>query len=645
MKSLSGLLVCVSALFAQETLTLPPALRADGVPPIPLALMERLDQYGDFRAASLQGWRPGARETLITTRFGNTPQLHLVKQPGGARSQLTFLRDRVQWGRWRPGHADQIVYGADTGGAEFTQLYLLDLATGRAVLLTDGKSQNSSPVFSRDGRWLAHGSTRRNGRDRDIYLVDLDQRGAARTLAEVTGGGWSPVAFSTDQKQLLVHEYRSAADSTLHVIDVASGSKRAITPQGTASWDGIGFTGDGKTVYAVTDMNSEFARIARIDLGTGSVSYPIRSSSQWDVDSASLSPDGRRLAYVRNEDGLSVLAVVDTASHQEVRLPALPAGVIGAGAGSNAIHWNRSGTEIAFSLTSVNSPPDVYSIQLDTAKLERWTQSETGGIDASRFRPPQIIKWKSFDGRMISGFLYRPPLSFTGRRPVIINIHGGPEGQSRPMYLGRNGYLVEEKGIALIYPNVRGSTGYGKTFLGLDNGFRREDSVKDIGALLDWIAAQPDLDPQRVMVTGGSYGGYMTLASMVHFNDRLRCAVEAVGISNFVTFLERTEAYRRDLRRAEYGDEREPKMRDFMQTTAPLNHVAKMRKPMMIVQGRNDPRVPWTESQQIVAALRQQQTPTWYLLAADEGHGFAKKANQDALQAATVLFIDEFLLK
>jgi dipeptidyl aminopeptidase/acylaminoacyl peptidase len=256
----------------------------------------------------------------------------------------------------------------------------------------------------------------------------------------------------------------------------------------------------------------------------------------------------------------------------------------------------------------------------------------------------RLVRWPTFDGREITGFYYHPPARFTGKRPVIIDIHGGPESQYRPVFLGRLNYFIQELGVALIEPNVRGSDGYGKTFLGLDNGMKREDSVKDIGALLDWIAAQPQLDASRVMVTGGSYGGYMTLAAATHYSDRLRAALDVVGISSFSTFLKNTESYRRDLRRVEYGDERDPAIAAFFERTAPLNNAAKITKPLFVIQGGNDPRVPRTESEQMVAKVKQGGTPVWYLMAKDEGHGFAKKGNRDFQFYATVMFIRQYLL-
>jgi len=287
----------------------------------------------------------------------------------------------------------------------------------------------------------------------------------------------------------------------------------------------------------------------------------------------------------------------------------------------------------------------VYSVDVSTAKLERWTASETGGLNPVNFVDPQLVTWKSFDGREISGWLCLPKTKPASEKyPVVINIHGGPEWQFRPGFLGRSNYYLHEMGVAILYPNVRGSTGYGKSFTELDNGFLREGTYKDIGALFDWIAMQPELDAERIMVTGGSYGGHMTLAVATRYNDRIACSVDVVGPSNLVTFLEHTESYRRDLRRVEYGDERDPKMRAYLESIAPMNHVQDITKPMMIVAGANDPRVPKSESDQMAAALEKNSTTVWYLAAKDEGHGFAKKKGADFQFYATVLFMQKYLL-
>lgn len=634
------LAITLSVLLWAEPLPVPPNLKADKMPAIPAELFEEIGRYAEFRSASLADWHPLERSILISTRFGNTPQLHRVAMPMGARKQVTFFQERVAGGSYRPGKADIILFSRDVGGGEWYQIYTQDVKTGKVTLLTDGgRTQNGGARWSQDGKQIVYSSTKRNGSDRDIWIMDVDDPKSARLLMQVKGGGWGTSDWSPDGKQLIVTQYFSAERSVLYLFDIASSKLTPITP--VEAKDSVGlakFSADGKSIYFTTTEGSDFERLAQMDLATKQVKF-LRPEIQWDVQGLDLTRDRSKMAYVTNEDGISRLRVMDLKTGKDLALPAIPDGIIG------GVSWHENGKELGFSLAHSRSVSDVYSIDITTGKLERWTESETGGLDVSEFAKPELIRWKSFDGLSISGFLYRPPGKFTGKRPVIINIHGGPEGQSRPGFIGGSNYYVNELGVAVIYPNVRGSTGYGRKFLSLDNGMKREDSVKDIGALLDWIKAQPNLDSERVMVTGGSYGGYMTLACMTRFNDRLRAGLDVVGIANWVTFLERTESYRRDLRRVEYGDERDPNMRDFLSTISPVNNASKITKPMFIVQGKNDPRVPYTESEQMVQAIRKNGGDVWYLLADDEGHGFAKRRNQDYQFAATVMFVKAHLLR
>ncbi len=634
--SLGVLLAVASVLpaFAQA----PANLTADGIPAIPAELRQDVARYLEFRSAVFNGWHPVRRELLVTTRFASTAQLHLVRQPLGMRKQLTFLTEPVASASYRPKTGDFIVFSQDRGGGEFYQIYRYD-SDGRITLLTDGKSRNNFGSWSRGGEWIAYSSTRRNGADTDIYLMNpADPARTDRLFLQLKGGGWSAGAWSFDDKRLLVREYISINKSRYHIADIATGKMECITPDEPASWAGARFARDGKSIIVITDSGSEFMTLARLDLATKKLT-PITGAGRWDVENIAQSADGKKLAYTVNEAGASVLRFLDLETGREIPSPKLPAGIIG------SMKWHDNNTDIAFTLTHARSPADTYSINIATGVLERWTESETGGLPAGTFVQPQLITFKSFDGLDISAFLYLPDTKkFPGPRPVLLNIHGGPESQSRPGFLAQNNYHLNELGIALVYPNVRGSSGYGKTFLTLDNGYKREDSVRDIGALLDTLAADPRLDPARMAVTGGSYGGYMSLATMIHYGDRMRCGIDVVGISNFLTFLKNTQDYRRDLRRVEYGDERDPEMRAFLEKISPTTNIAKIKKPMLIVQGKNDPRVPVTESEQVVAALRAQGNKVWYLMAADEGHGFRKKANADYQFITTILFLRENLL-
>jgi dipeptidyl aminopeptidase/acylaminoacyl peptidase len=612
-----------------------------GVPKIPVQMAEEVRRYTESRTAGLSSWHPTRREMLIVTRFADTHQIHLVKFPGGARTQLTFFKDGVGGATYQPTKGDYFVFEKDSGGNENYQKYRYDFANGAITLLTDGKSRNTGGLWSNGGDQFVYGSTRRNGQDVDLWVMNPSDPKSDRMLTQLQGGGWSTLDFSPDDRQLLISEYISANESYVWVLDMATGERHLFTPKSGAekvAYDNAQFSKDGKGIYVTTDRDSEFHRLAYIDLATKKHTY-LTDHIKWDVEGFDLSWDGRTIAFTVNENGLGVLHLLDTRSRKERSAPKLPPGL------AFPAHWHKNNRDLGFVYMSPRDPVDSYSLDVKTGKVERWTTSETGGINTESFSVPEVVHWKSFDDKTISGLFYKPPTKFTGKRPVMIDIHGGPEGQSRPWFQGEHNYFVNELGVAVIQPNVRGSTGYGKTFLQLDNGFLREGSYKDIGALLDWIKTRPDLDADRIMVTGGSYGGHMTLAVATYYPDRIRCALDIVGPSNLATFLEHTSAYRQDLRRAEYGDERDPKMREFLNRTAPLNNASKIIRPLFVVQGGNDPRVPLSESEQMVETVSKNGTPVWYLMAKDEGHGFAKKNNRDFLFYSTVLFVKEYLLK
>ena len=650
-------------------------LRVEGIPPVPRSLAERVGKYTEFRPVGVIAWHPTKHALLVGYRRGATTQLHLLDQPMGALEPLTDFPDPVGSATFEPKRGDYLVYARDTGGNEAAQLYRYDFASRRTTLLTDPSEKHGLGAWNHAGTAMLMTSTqldktagdaKRDTVTTDVSLLDPLKPEATRKIVRLPGGGWEEFRWAHGDRSLYALEYRSANESVVWKIDVADGTRMQVLPAlkgrraaRPVSYGDIHITRDGKRLVYVSDEEGEFRQMQVMDLATGR-HRALTRDIPWDVDAIVMhGEDGadedakrgvkRDLAcVVVNVAGRRELRVMDLATGRTVALPTLPAA---ARSGSiSRLRFAKSGhrDEIAFTVNSAQSPGDVYTLDLGAGgagKVAQWSRATVAGIDTAPFREAEIVKWKSFDGLEISGLINRAPSRFPGKRPVLINIHGGPESQASIGFLGRNNYFVDELGIAYIQPNVRGSSGYGKTFVALDDGMKREDSVKDIGALLDWVATQPDLDASRIMVTGGSYGGYMSLAVATTYPDRIAASMDVVGISNFTSFLQRTETYRRDLRRVEYGDERDPAMRAFFERISPLSKAANIRKPLFVVQGLNDPRVPYQEADQIVAKVRGNGIPVWYLLADNEGHGFARKPNADFQFYAQVLFMQQFLLQ
>jgi dipeptidyl aminopeptidase/acylaminoacyl peptidase len=617
----------------------------DNIPPVDTGLTARLDDYMNSRGASFVDWLPDGG-LLIATRFGDVEQLHRVVMPLGAREQLTFYREPVTVARApQSAVAPGFVFLRDQGGNENSQVYYYDTNTRAVRMLTDGKGLNGGPTWSHDGRRVAFHGTGRDGVSYDLFIAEpANNLATPRLVYNGFQKNWSVLDWSPDDSKLLISNFVSANEAHLFVMDIATAVLTPVSEGAEpASIGDARFTPDGRGVYLITNRDSEFEQLKRIDLATGAVEN-LTGHIPWDIDSFARTDDGRYLAWVANVDGMSKLTVVDVARRAE-NLPPLPDGRIG------RIAFDRTGKRLALSLESPQAPRDVFVLEVERNAVERYTRSEAGPIDPLQFVPAELTRFPTFDRtggkhREVPAFIYRPkagsPAS-PGPHPVLIDIHGGPESQAVPVWNPFTQFLVREMGFVVITPNVRGSSGYGKEYLNLDNGEDREDAVKDIGALLVWIGLQRDLDAKSVFVSGGSYGGYMSLASMVNFSDRLRGGIDVVGISSFVTFLESTSAYRRDLRRPEYGDERLPSMRAYLQRISPLTNAARIGKPLLVVQGLNDPRVPASESQQLVAKVRARGGEVWYLAAKDEGHGFRKKANRDFYQKTMVTFLEKQL--
>jgi dipeptidyl aminopeptidase/acylaminoacyl peptidase len=615
------------------------SLTFENIPQAAAEFTEKLDGYLNARQATPLGWSPKGG-LLIATRFADVEQLHLVEQPGGARRQLTFLHEPITEAAFSPDSArSAYVFLKDSGGNERAQLYYQHMGDAAAKLLTDGKSLNSAPMWSNSGREVAFSSTARDGRSIDIDIVDPESGSLPRlgVAGDGSGAAWSVLDWSPDDSKLLVLKEVSVSEGYLYIVDLSSGQKREVEPSpAKVGIVGAKFTRDGQGVYLISDRESEFARLRYINLFTNDKTV-ISAHIPWDIEALAISRDGHYLAYVSNEAGAGKLNLLDLRTHQDLTPPRLQQpGVI------SSLSFDADGKRLVFGFAAANQPRDAYVLDIAENRLEPWTRSEAGAVDAAKFVLPRRVEFPTFDrvdgkARQIPAYVYEPASG--GPHPVLISLHGGPESQFRPGFDPWIQYVVNELGFAVIAPNVRGSSGYGRTYMALDNGVLREDAVKDVGAMLVWIALQKGFDGKHVVVAGGSYGGYLSLATLVNYSDRLRGGVDVSGIADFVSFLTNTAPYRQDQRRAEYGDERDLEMRSFLRRISPLTNADRITRPLLVVHGKNDPRVPLSEAEQIVNKLRAKGGEVWYLLAADEGHGYRKKQNRDAYYETFAQFL------
>jgi len=613
----------------------------ENIPPIPMSIKEELSKFQNVRSAAFRGFSNNEDGVFISTRFGNVSQLHYVGSPGAARTQITYFQEPIGSTSIHP-TGSSIAFTMDKGGTENAQIYLLDPNSASSKMLTDGASRNGGPLWSNAGDRLAFQSTKRNGRSNDVWVMSSDDPQNSELILESPDGTWWGAAdWSEDDQRVLIQNYISVSNSKVYIVDLKTKKKTLVLGEKDLASVNSALAFDGKDdgIFFITDKYGSFNQLAYHDLETQDVTV-ISNDIPWDVDGFAISEDGNRAAFVVNENGYSSVYLLNPKSLKSRKVKAMPIGTIG------GLQFSKDNKNLGLTLNTFQSPSDTYLLELSRSplghgKLIRWTFSEVGGLDTTKFVEPDLIEYESFDGRKIPAFVYANKSDEP--QPVIISIHGGPEGQSRPRFSSTYQLWASSLNAAIITPNVRGSDGYGKEYLSLDNGYKREDSVKDIGALLDWIEAQPHLDSERVAVYGGSYGGYMVLASAVHYSDRLKAAIDVVGISNFVTFLKNTKDYRRDLRRVEYGDERDPDMEAFLQRISPNNNVDRINVPMFVVQGENDPRVPVTEAEQVVQSLRDNGKMVWYMNALNEGHGYRKKENRDIYQQAVIVFLKENL--
>ncbi len=609
----------------------------DNIPEAQPEFAEKLEGYLNARQATPLGWSPRG-QLLIATRFGDVDQLHIVEQAAGDRHQLTFLHEPITYAAFSPDPGrNAYLFQKDADGSEKTQLYYQHVGDSTAKLLSDGKSANGGAVWSNTGREVAFFSTARDGTSYDIDIVEPEAGTLPRLAVTGDNASWYPLDWSPDDRKLLVLKYVSIGEGYLYVVDLSNGTKREVDPSpAKVGIAGAKYSRDGQGVYLISDRDTDFVKLRYVNLFTGEktvISAPI----PWDVEDLAISRDGHYLAFVSNEGGVGKLNVTDLRTHQDLTPPKLPGpGLI------DHLSFDADGKRLAFGYTPGNRPRDAYVLDLAGNHVEAWTRSEAGPVDTGKFVVPRLAQFPTFDrqdgkARQLPVYIYEP--TSPGPHPALILFHGGPEAQFRPSFDPWIQYLVNELGFAVLAPNVRGSSGYGKAFLALDNGLLRDDAIKDVGALIVWVGLQGAFDAKHVAVAGNSYGGYMALAALVNYGDRLMGGVDFAGINDFISYLTNTAPYRQNQRRAEFGDERDPEMRAYQRRVSPLTNADRISKPLLVVHGRNDPRVPVSEADQIVNRLRSRGGDVWYLQAKDEGHEFRKKQNSDAYYRTFALFL------
>jgi dipeptidyl aminopeptidase/acylaminoacyl peptidase len=641
--SLLSFLILMTSLSACAGVITPnPNLVVDGIPEMSDEIISKTKDYTDFRPTGLADVHPITQAMLVITRpkEEQVAQLHEIEKLGAPSRKLTSSPDAISSATYQPIDGKFLVFAKDVNGTEKHQLYRLDLEGDKVTLLTDGNSKNGLGPWSHQGDRIAFTSNRRNSKDFDIYVMNpLKPESTVRIIELGEGDSWSILDWSRDDQKLLAMRYITRTESSLWLIDLKTGKKELLLNGSGVKKIAYGdakYSKDGKALYALSNQRSEFVQLVEIDL-KNLKHRAITRKIPWDIEEFSLSHDGKKIAFISNEAGVSKVYHYDVRSKKYHVASGLPIAVM------NSAHWRGNDQELLLGISGARSPSDVFSYNFQSSNLKQLTKTETA-IDVNTFAIPKLVEWKSFDGRMISGFLYQPTNIPAGKKvPVEVVIHGGPEAQFRPGFLGRSNYHLNEMGVALLYPNIRGSSGYGKTFLDSANGLRREDAYADLDALFNWIKAQKELDGNRIFVTGGSYGGHSTLVVATRYPDKIKCALSVVGMSNLVTFLENTDPYRQDLRRAVYGDERDPQVRAFLERIAPINNTDKVSKPLFIVQGLMDPRVPHSEAIQMVNNLKAKGIAVWFLEAKNEGHGFSKKENADFQFYSTIEFMKRFL--
>ncbi|RBI61670.1 S9 family peptidase [halophilic archaeon] len=594
-----------------------------------------LERYLNVRSAHGASFGPDGDRLAFLLDATGVPQAWLLDEPRSWPEQLTFYEERVTFVSWSP-ERDELVFGMDEGGNERAQLFRLDGNGETIEPLTDmPDAKHRWGGWNSDGSRFAFTSNRRDEAVFDVYVQDRDARGDDAEMV-YEGDGWLTVAgWSPDDDRLVVSEAHSSFDQDLYVLDLDSGDLDHVTPhEGDVRYQSVEWGPDGDALYLVTDEGADTMYLARLDLDATEIAV-VEEGGGWNVDGVALDEDTGRLVYSRNVDGYTDLTVGELTSERSLRefpTPNLPRGVAG------GVSFGPDAERFAITVTGSTNNTNVYVVETETGDAERWTDASTAGILSETFVRPQLVHYETFDGREIPAFFSVPDDAADGETPVVVDIHGGPESQRRPSFHAVKQYFLN-RGYAYFEPNVRGSSGYGREYTHLDDVEKRMDSVADVEAGVEWLHDHPAVDPDRIVAMGGSYGGFMVLAALTEYPDLWAAGVDVVGIANFVTFLENTGDWRRELREAEYGSLEDD--REFLESVSPINNIRNIEAPLYVLHGENDPRVPVGEAEQIADEAAEQGVPVEKLIFPDEGHGFTKLENRIEAYTSIADFLDE----
>jgi dipeptidyl aminopeptidase/acylaminoacyl peptidase len=611
-----------------------------------------IERYLNIRRASAPSFSPQADRIAFLTNITGTAQVWMVPSQGGWPEQMTFYPDLVDFISWSPAGSG-LIFGKAIGGNENAQLYWLSPDGSEIKALTnDAKVRYNFGSWSRDGKSISYASNKRNPNFFDVYVMEVAS--GREELVYQQDGSNQPLDWSFNDRQIIVsHENEQLSlDNDLYLVDLQTKQATLLTQhQGASQFGRVHFAPDGHSIIFGTDEGREFFSLAQMNLQTRRVD--ILDGTPWELASTQMSRDGSLFAYTINRDGFSELYIRKLDTDGKPLITTLgpkgtPIKLPGKGV-VTGLNFSQDNRKLAFTFNGASYNADVWLYDLKTQALSQLTHSSRAGIPQSSFVAPELVHYKSFDGREIPAWFYRPqaPAGSTPtgkgtsvRLPVIVSVHGGPEGQEQPLFNPSYQYFLA-RGYAVLAPNVRGSTGYGKTYTHLDDVFKREDSVKDLAASVEWLKNEVGVNEHRIAIMGGSYGGYMTLAAITLYPDLWAAAVEQYGIANFETNLKNTSGYRRKQREREYGTL--DKDLAFLKSISPIYRVDRIRAPLLVFQGKNDPRVPYTEAEQIVKALRTRNAPVEYTLFDDEGHGFVKLANRLVVGRQIADFLDRYM--